>query len=68
MKINNKMLLYIYIAFLFILTYLLASRVIKDFKTQEFDFFKLGVNVALLVYIIIQVIRLGKIENNKNEE
>jgi|LakMenE18May11ns_1017448.scaffolds.fasta_scaffold8637567_2 hypothetical protein len=68
MKINNKMLLYIYIAFLFILTYLLASRVIKGFKTQEFDFFKLGVNVALLVYIIIQVIRLGKIENNKNEE
>ena len=59
---------YIYIAFLFILTYLLASRVIKGFKTQEFDFFKLGVNVALLVYIIIQVIRLGKIENNKNEE
>ena len=68
MKINNKMLLYIYIAFLFILTFLLTSRIIKGFKTQDFDFFKIGVNVALLVYVIVQVVRLGKIENNKKEE
>jgi hypothetical protein len=68
MKINNKMLLYIYIAFLFILTFLLTSRIIKGFKTQDFDFFKIGVNVALLVYVIVQVVRLGKIENNKNEK
>jgi hypothetical protein len=62
------MLLYIYIAFLFILTFLLTSRIIKGFKTQDFDFFKIGVNVALLVYVIVQVVRLGKIENNKNEK
>jgi len=62
------MLLYIYIAFLFILTFLLTSRIIKGFKTQNFDFFKIGVNVALLVYVIVQVVRLGKIENNKNEK
>jgi hypothetical protein len=68
MKINNKMLLYINIAFLFILTFLLTSRIIKGFKTQDFDFFKIGVNVALLVYVIVQVVRLGKIENNKNEK
>jgi hypothetical protein len=67
MKINNKMLLYIYVAFLFVLTYLLASRVIKGLKTQDFDFFKIGVNSVLLIYLVIQVIRLGKIENNKNE-
>jgi hypothetical protein len=67
MKINNKMLLYIYVAFLFVLTYLLASRVIKGIKTQDFDFFKIGVNSVLLIYVVVQVIRLGKIENNKNE-
>jgi len=67
MKINNKMLLYIYVAFLFVLTYLLASRVIKGLKTLDFDFFKIGVNSVLLIYLVIQVIRLGKIENNKNE-
>lgn len=67
MKINNKMIFYIYVAVLFILTYLLASRLIKGFKTQEFDFLKIGVNALLLIYVIVQVVRLGNIENNKNE-
>lgn len=67
MKINNKALIYIYVVFLFILTFLLASRVIKGFKTQDFDFFKIGVNSVLLIYVIVQVVRLGKIENNKKE-
>jgi hypothetical protein len=67
MKINNKMVFYIYVAVLFILTYLLASRLIKGIKTQEFDFLKIGVNALLLIYVIVQVVRLGNIENNKNE-
>ena len=36
-------------------------------KTQEFDFLKIGVNALLLIYVIVQVVRLGNIENNKNE-
>ncbi|MEO0038754.1 MAG: hypothetical protein RIQ59_1965 [Bacteroidota bacterium] len=67
MKINNKMIFYIYVAVLFILTYLLASRLIKGIKTQEFDFLKIGVNALLLIYVIVQVVRLGNKENNKNE-
>jgi hypothetical protein len=67
MKINNKMVFYIYVAVLFILTYLLASRLIKGSKTQEFDFLKIGVNALLLIYVIVQVVRLGNKENNKNE-
>ena len=67
MKINNKMVFYIYVAVLFILTYLLASRLIKGIKTQEFDLLKIGVNALLLIYVIVQVVRLGNIENNKNE-
>ncbi len=67
MKINNKLVFYIYVAVLFILTYLLASRLIKGIKTQEFDFLKIGVNALLLIYVIVQVVRLGNIENNKNE-
>lgn len=61
------MVFYIYVAVLFILTYLLASRLIKEYKTQEFDFLKIGVNALLLIYVIVQVVRLGNIENNKNE-
>ena len=67
MKINNKMVFYIYVAVLFILTYLLASRLIKGIKTQEFDFLKIGVNALLLIYVIVQLVRLGNIENNKKE-
>lgn len=61
------MVFYIYVAVLFILTYLLASRLIKGIKTQEFDFLKIGVNALLLIYAIVQVVRLGNIENNKKE-
>jgi hypothetical protein len=67
MKINNKTLVYIYVVVLFILTYLLASRVILGIKTQQFDYLRLSVNLALLIYIIIKVIKLGKIENDKTE-
>jgi surface polysaccharide O-acyltransferase-like enzyme len=67
MKINNKMVFYIYVAVLFILTYLLTGRLIKGIKTQEFDFLKIGVNALLLIYVIVQVVRLGNKENNKNE-
>jgi hypothetical protein len=67
MKINNKTLVYIYVIVLFILTYLLASRVILGIKTQQFDYLRLSVNLALLIYIIIKVIKLGKIENDKTE-
>ncbi len=67
MKINNKALLYIYVVFLFVLAYLLASRVFKEVKTQEFDYLKIAVNSVILIYVAFQVVRLGKIENDKTE-
>ena len=67
MKLDNKTIVYIYIGVLFILTYLFASRLITSFKTQEFDYLRLSVNLGLLIYIIIKVVKLGKIENDKTE-
>lgn len=67
MKLDNKTILYIYVGVLFILTYLFASRLITSFKTQEFDYLRLSVNLGLLIYIIIKVVKLGKIENDKTE-
>ncbi len=68
MKLNNKTILYIYIGVLFILTYLFASRLITSFKIQEFDYLRLSVNLVLLIYIIIKVVKLGKLENDKTDE
>ncbi len=65
MKINNKTLLYIYVVFLFVLTFLLSSRVFKAIKTQEFDYLKIAINSLILIYVAFQVVRLGKIENDK---
>lgn len=67
MKLDNKTLIYIYAAVLFVLTFLFAQRLITSLKTQEFDYIRLSVNLVLLVYIIIKVIKLGKTENDKKE-
>ena len=62
---NNTKWLYIYVAILFILTFLFANRLISGFKTQTFDYFRLSVNLILLIYIVIKIKKLGKIENDK---
>lgn len=67
MKLNNTTLIYIYAVVLFVLTYLLAARLITSFKTNEFDYLRIGVNIVLLIYIVIKVVKLGKIENTKKE-
>ena len=68
MKLNNKTIIYIYIAVLFILTFLFTRNLMKGFKSQEFDYLKLSVNLVLLVYIIVKVVKLGNIENNTNDQ
>jgi len=67
MKLDNRIVVYIYVVVLFILTYLFASRLIIGIKTQQFDYLRLSINGALLVYIVIKVVKLGKIENDKTE-
>ncbi|WP_396193189.1 hypothetical protein [Flavobacterium sp.] len=67
MKLDNKTLIYVYAGVLFILTFLFVQRLITSFKTQEFDYLRLSVNLALLIYIIIKVVKLGKVENNSKE-
>jgi hypothetical protein len=67
MKLNNKTTLYLYVAVMFVLTFLLTSRVIRSIKTNEFDYVKLALNTGLLIYLIIKIIKLGKIENDKTE-
>ncbi|MBC7523418.1 MAG: hypothetical protein H7239_03140 [Flavobacterium sp.] len=64
---NSKYTIYFYVALLFVLTYLFASRVFTSLKTNEFDFVKLGINAVLLAYIIYQIVKLGKINNDKTD-
>ncbi len=68
MKLDNKTVIYVYAGVLFILTFLFVQRLITSFKTQEFDYLRLSVNLGLLIYIIIKVVKLGKSENNKTDK
>lgn len=68
MKLTNKTIIYIYVAALFILTFLFTRNLMKGIRNQEFDYLKLAVNLVLLVYIIVKVVKLGKIENNNQNE
>ena len=62
---DNKKWLYVYVVFLFVLTFLFASRLITSLKTQIFDYFKLGLTLILVIYLFIKIIKIGKTENNK---
>ena len=62
---DNRKWLYVYIVVLFILTFLFASRLISSLKSQIFDYFKLSVNLILMIYILIKIKKLDKIENDK---
>lgn len=68
MKLDNKTILYIYVGVLFILAYFFASRLITSFKTLDFDYLRLSVNLVLLIFVIIKVVKLGKFENDKTDE
>lgn len=65
MMLSNKVKLYIYVVFLFVFTYLFTSRLIHAFKTNEFDYLKLAVNVLIIVLSVFQIVRYS---NKINEE
>ena len=65
MKLDNTKLIYIYAIVLFALAFLLTKRIITSINTNDFNYFKIGLNAALLVYLIIKVVKLGKEENDK---
>lgn len=67
MKLTNQTLVYIYVGVLFILTFLFASKIITGLQSGQFDALRLTVNFGLIIYIILKIIKLGKIENDKKE-
>ncbi len=64
---KSKYTIYFYVALLFVLSFLFAKRIFVGLKTNEFDYIKLVINAVLLIYIMYQIIKLGKINNDKTE-
>ena len=66
MRISKTTLIYIYALALGLMTFLLAKRVITSFKSNEFDYFKLVINLGIIVYFVFKIVKLGKEQNNND--
>ncbi|MCZ8145035.1 hypothetical protein [Flavobacterium sp.] len=64
---SNKTFVYIYTVVLFGLTFLFVRRLFENIKTGDFDYLKLGLNLGIIIVLILKIIRLGKIENQKTD-
>ena len=66
MNLSPKTILYINVALLFYFSYRFFSKLFIGFKTNDFDFFRLGLTGLALAYVIFQVIKYSKIINNSD--
>ncbi len=60
MNFSNNQKLYFNVLLLFILTFFLASKLISGFKTNDFNFLRIGLNILAIVLTIRSVIVLNK--------
>ncbi len=67
MKITNTTKVYIYTGFLFVFTFMLTRNLMKAFTTNEYDYFKIGINVIVEIVLVYLIIKYASIENNKKE-
>lgn len=67
MKITNTTKVYIYTALLFVFTFLLTSKLMKAYNTNEYDYLKIGINVIVEIVLIYLIVKYANIENSKKE-
>ena len=65
MKLSNQTKIYIFTGLLFGFTFLSAMLIFSGLKTNEYNFFAIATNLLLAISLILQIIKLSKIENNK---
>lgn len=65
MKLSNQTKIYVFTGLLFGFTFLSAMLIFSGLKTNEYNFLAISTNVLLAFSMILQIIKLSKIENNK---
>ena len=65
MKFSNQTKIYIFTGLLFGCTFLSAMLIFSGLKTNEYNFLAIATNLLLAIGLILQIIKLSKIENNK---
>jgi len=67
MKISNTSKVYIYTGLLFVFTFLLTKNLMKAFRTNEYDYLKIGINAIVEIVLVYLIIKYANIENSKKE-
>ena len=65
MKLSNQTKIYIFTGLLFGCTFLSAMLIFSGLKTNEYNFLAIATNLLFAIGLILQIIKLSKIENNK---
>ena len=52
MNLTNKQKMYFNVFLLFLFSYFLASKVIHGIKTQDFNYFRIGINIVVIFFTI----------------
>ncbi len=68
MNLSPKTILYLYVALLFFFTYRFFSRLFIAFKSNEFDYLRLGITAAALIFTVFQIIKYSKMINNSDDK
>jgi hypothetical protein len=63
---NHKIFIYSYTIVLLVLTFIFVRRLLENLKSGDFEYLKLALNLGIMVVLILKIVRLGKIENQKN--
>ena len=64
---NNTTKVYIYTGLLFVFTFLLASKLIKAYNSNDFDYLKIAINTVAVISLVYLIIKYANLENNKKE-
>ncbi len=68
MNLSPKTFLYLNVVLLFVFTYNFFSRLFLAFKSTEFDYLRLSITGAALIFTVYQIIKYSKIINNSDDK
>ena len=57
MNFTNKQKLYFNVLLLFVFTYFLTSKIMYGFKTQDFNYLRIALNVIIIAFTIKNIIK-----------
>ena len=68
MTFTNKHKLYLNVVLLFLFAYMLTSNVLKGFKTQDFNYIRIGLLVFIIISTILRIIKYNREDDNTTQQ